>query len=436
MKNIRRIIALTLILLTAFSMSAITSFAEDGEPALYEIYKDHKSFTMVASRKGSTASAPENTIASINAAENEGADIIEIDIRKTSDDVLILFEDESVTRMCADHGEKTVVAEMTYDEIKNLILLNGNGGENATVSTEKVPTLQSVFNMRKKSSYSTLIMKDKKKSLFMLDFSWELKDDIAKLVTDNKMENEVIFYIDDASAKEIAEWKKSLTFEPMIMTYFKGNVIFAATANVKDDAEFADGIHLATKNPYGVIFGETVQNTAYESEIRTMAAPCIPEICGSQAQDTEVWWDKLVSLGFNVILTDNVTGLRNYVDKSHNKALELDWAVNKYIAAWELPDFSQDKFFDYKRAYTNAAEKAENLNSRDMSRSYSDIVTAVYELKKSVNDINLNYKSFEDGTAGKTITPVTILLAALVIAVVTVAEIYVFRMKKKKGDKK
>ncbi len=436
MKNIRRIIALSLILITVFSISAITAYAEDDAPALYEIYKDHKSFTMVASRKGSTVTAPENTIASINAAENEGADIIEIDIRTTADGVLILFEDETVTRMCADYGEKTVVSEMTYDEIKKLNLLNGNGGENATVSGKKVPTLEEIFKDRKLSYLSSSSVITKQRALFMLDFDWSIRDKISNLVIENKMENEVIFYIDDASAKEIAEWKKVLPFEPMIMTYFKGNVIFAATANVKEDAEIADGIHLATKNPYGVIFGETVQNTAYEAGVRTMAAPCIPEICGSQAQDTEVWWDRLVSLGFNVILTDNVAGLRNYVDKSHNKALELDWAINRCIGQWELPDFTLDKFFDYKRAYTNAAEKAENLMSRDMSRSYSDIVTAVYELEKAVNDINLNYKAFEDGSAGKTITPVTILLAALVIAVVTVAEIYVFRMKKKKGDKK
>lgn len=436
MKNIKRLLALTLILLTVFSMSVITVHAADSTPALHEIYKDHTSFTMVASRKGSTANAPENTIASIKTAEDEGADIIEIDIRKTSDDVLILFEDETVTRTTSDYGEKTVIAEMTYNEIKKLTLLSGNGGENATISAEKVPTLQDVFDMRKESSYSNIILKTKKKSLLMLDFDWELKDSIAKLVAENKMENDVIFYIDDASANEVAEWKKTLSFEPMIMTYFKGNVIFAATANVKNDAEYADGIHLATKNPYGVIFGETVQNTAYEAGIRTMATPCIPEICGSQAQDTEVWWDKLVSLGFNVILTDNVAGLRNYVDKSHSKALELEQAINKYITGWKLPDFTQDKFFDYKRAYTNAAEKAETLMSRDISRAYSDIATAVYEIEKAVNDININYKSFEDGTAGKTITPVTIFLAALVIAVVTVAEIYVFRMKKKKGDKK
>ena len=439
MKNFRKLLSVILATISIISVCTIFASAETNEPELFEIYKDHTGYTMVAARKGSTKNAPENSIAAIQNAENEGADIIEIDIRATSDGVLILMEDETVTRTTCNYDEDTVVAEMTYDEIKDLTLLMGHGGKNADVSAEKVPSLQAVFDMRKSSSYLNIINKVKKKSLFMLDFEWALRDDIAKLVADNNMQNDVIFYINDASADEIAEWKESLSFEPMIMSYFKGNVIFAATANVKEDSAFTDGIHLATKNPYGVIFGENVQNTAYDSGIRTMASPCMPEICGSEMQDTEIWWDKLVSIGFNIILTDDVKGLREYVDNCGNKALELESAIKKYITNWELPDFKQDKFLDYKRAYTNAADKAETLINRDKSRSFSDIATAVYELQKAAEDININYDSFEDGSAGKTITPVTIILAILAVAAVTVAEIYVFRMKKtekKKSSKK
>ncbi len=439
MKNIRKLLSIILIIISVCSVLTIVAYAEDDTPPLHEIYKDHTGYTMVVARKGSTNNAPENSIAAIQNAENEGADIIEIDIRATSDGVLILMEDETVTRTTYNYDEDTVVAEMTYDDIKDLTLLMGHGGKNAAFSAEKVPSLQDVFDMRKNSSYLNVINKTKKKSLFMLDFEWTLRNDVAKLVADNNMQNEVIFYIDDASADEIAEWKESLSFEPMIMSYFKGNVIFAATANVKEDAAYADGIHLATKNPYGVIFGEKVQNTAYDSGIRTMASPCMPEICGSEMQDTEIWWDKLISIGFNVILTDDVKGLREYVDNCERNVSELDSAIDKYITNWELPDFKQDKFLDYKRAYTNAADKAETLITRDKSRSFSDIATAVYELRKAAEDIDLNYDSFEDGSAGKTITPVTIILAILAVAAVTVAEIYVFRMKKtekKKSSKK
>ena len=432
MKNLRRLFAFSLIFVIFLSISAFSASAEDELPPLYEIYKDHKSFTMVASRKGYFAYAPENSLSAIRAAENSGADIIEIDIRTTADGVLILMEDETVTRTCYGYGENTVVSEMTYDEIKNLKLLFGQGGVNAKQTDETVPTLEDIFKDRKMDYLSSSSLYTEQKALLMLDFDWSIRDKISNLVIENAMQNEVIFYIDDASPEEISAWKETLPFEPMIMTYFKGNVIFAATANIKNDAEIADGIHLATKNPYGVIFGETVQNKAYESKIRTMATPCTPEICGTIMQDTEVWWDYLVSAGFNVIMTDNVAALRTYVDNSHNiKALELEFAISECIRNWELPDFNQDKFLDYKRAYTNAAEKAENLMSRDMSRAYSDIVTAVYELRKATADIDLNYNEFENGTAGLTITPVRILLCIAAVAVVLVAEIYVYKKKRK-----
>lgn len=432
MKNLKRLFALMLTLSAVFSILLINASAEDELPPLYEIYKDHTSYTMVASRKGCFYYAPENSLPAIRAAENSGADIIEIDIRTTADGILILMDDETVERTCYGYGENTVVSEMTYDEIKKLKLLGGQGGENAAKTEETVPTLEEVFKDRKMYYLSSSALNPEQKALLMLDFDWSIRDKISNLVIENKMENEVIFYIDDAKPDEISAWKETLPFEPMIMTYFKGNVIFAATANVKKDAEIADGIHLATKNPYGVIFGETVQNKAYESKIRTMATPCTPEICGTIMQDTEVWWDYLVSAGFNVIMTDNVAALRTYVDNSHNiKALELEFAISECIRNWELPDFNQDKFLDYKRAYTNAAEKAENLMSRDMSRAYSDITTAVYELRKAVSDIDINYDAFEDGTAGMTVTPIRILLCIAAVAVVIVAEIYVYRKKKK-----
>ena len=432
MKKLRRLFALVFTLSAVFSISLINVSAEDDRPPLYEIYKDHTSYTMVASRKGYFAYAPENSLSAIKAAENSGADIIEIDIRTTADGVLILMEDKTVTRTCYGYGENTVVSEMTHNEIKKLNLLGGQGGINAEKTEETVPTLEDVFKDRKMYYLSSSELNPTQKALLMLDFDWSIRDKISNLVIQNKMENEVIFYIDDAKPDEISAWKETLPFEPMIMTCFKGNVIFAATANVKKDAETAQGIHLATKNPYGVIFGETVQNKAYESGIRTMASPCTPEICGTIMQDTEVWWDHLVSAGFNVIMTDNVSGLRKYVDDSHNiKALELEFAINECIRNWNLPDFNQDKFFDYKHAYTNAAEKAETLMSRDMSRSFSDIATAVYELRKATEDIDLYYNEFEDGTAGMTVTPVRILLCIAAAAVVLVAEIYVYKKKKK-----
>lgn len=418
---------LTIIILCSFS--AVVK-AQGTGISLTEIYKNHNDKTMIVSDKGNTASAPENSLMAIHNAENAGADIIKIDVRTTADGVLILMADETVERTCYGYGENTVVSEMTYDEIKKLNLLGGEGGYGAKNTTLTVPTLEEVFKDRKMYYLSSSALHPEEKALFMLDFDWSIRDEISNLVIQNKMENEVIFYIDDTSPDEIANWKETLPFEPMIMTYFKGNVIFAATANVKKDAEIADGIHLATKNPYGVIFGETVQNKAYESKIRTMATPCTPEICGTIMQDTEVWWDYLISAGFNVIMTDNVAGLKAYLDDCSKKENALEKYFYDNIKGYSLPDFNSDKFLDYKRAYNNALDFTLSVLN-DKSSARSDIVTARYEIQKAYNDIHANYSELEKGTAGMTVTPVRILLCIAAVAVVLVAEIYVYKKKKK-----
>lgn len=427
----KRLSAVLLIIIMIMSFAVISANAADNSGyTISDDYRNHNGNTLIVARKGDCTTAAENSLMAIHEAENSGADIIEIDVRVTADGVLILMEDETVTRTCSGYGENTVVAEMTYDEISALTLLGSHGGHGAKNTTLTVPTLEDVFKDRTMYYLSSSAAETKQKALFMLDFDWSIRDKISNLVIENSMQNEVIFYIDDAKPEEISQWKDSLPFEPMVMTYFKGNVIFAATSNIRNDAEVADAIHLATKNPYGVIFGESVHDTAVESGIRTMATPCIADICGSQIQDTEVYWDYLISVGFNVIMTDDVKGLRAYLDdcKAKEKVLE-DYFYNT-AKTWTVPDFNSDKFLDYKRAYSNAYDKMLNILD-DNSSSRSDIVTAGYEMEKAIADINANYNDLSQGTAGMTVTPVRILLCVAAVAVVVIAEVYVYKKKKK-----
>ena len=234
MKRFIKILSLALAVITMLSL-AVTSAAAEEKAGLYEIYKDHTSYTMVASRKGICRQLPENSLDAIRQAERDGADIIEIDVRATLDGVLILMADETVIRTTYNYGAKTVVAEMTYDEIKPLRLLSGQGGHGAEKTGKTIPTLESVFTDRLISaSSSASAFSETDNALLMLDFDWEIRDLIVALVEEHNMQNEVIFYIDGVKPAVIQQWKKTLNFEPMLMTYFKGNVIFAATANVKE----------------------------------------------------------------------------------------------------------------------------------------------------------------------------------------------------------
>lgn len=77
--------------------------------------------------------APENTIAALEMAWEMGADSIEVDVRETSDGVLVLMHDSTVDRTTNGTGR---VDEMTLAEIKALTAYSFN----PAVPAQTVPT--------------------------------------------------------------------------------------------------------------------------------------------------------------------------------------------------------------------------------------------------------------------------------------------------------
>jgi len=67
--------------------------------------------------RGYSAAYPENTFASIQAAVDAGADVIETDLRMTADGKVVLIHDESVERLADGSGK---IAEMTYHDLSQL----------------------------------------------------------------------------------------------------------------------------------------------------------------------------------------------------------------------------------------------------------------------------------------------------------------------------
>ncbi len=397
----------------------VTSFAADESRISNKskCYRDVDGEFMIASDGGDTSEYPENSISAINSAVLKGADIIKIYVRQTADSVLILMRDNTLERTCHGASSENVVSEMTFEQISKFNLLKSKGGCGAAKTSESVPTLEAVLKLNPDC-------------LIMIDFDWEIKDSVYKLVADYDMLESVIFYIDDEKPSSTADWKKTLGYDIMTMSYFKGNVIFSSISNVKKAAEASQAIHLASKVPYAVNFGKGVQNTAYNGGLRTMASVCTPELCGTIMTDTEKWWDYLFSSGISIILTDRISELSAYLDGAQEKYDKLKKVYAELVENWTLPDFNSDNYHDYKLAYTNAEEKARLLLSKK-SCSESEAEQAAFELKKAYDDINTNYELFEKGVAGLTITPIRVFLAIAVIAAAVSAEIYIFKKKKK-----
>ena len=65
--------------------------------------------------RGARAYAPENTLASFKKALEIGVDAIELDVRKTKDNQIVVIHDEDVKRTTNGEG---LVCELTLKEIK------------------------------------------------------------------------------------------------------------------------------------------------------------------------------------------------------------------------------------------------------------------------------------------------------------------------------
>ena len=72
---------------------------------------------LIIGHRGAAGIAPENTIDSIQAAIDAGADIIEFDVRLTQDNELILIHD---ARLLRTHDLKEAVANLTYADLAEL----------------------------------------------------------------------------------------------------------------------------------------------------------------------------------------------------------------------------------------------------------------------------------------------------------------------------
>ena len=89
--------------------------------------------------RGSSARAPENTLASVEAAVEDEADFAEIDIQPASDGTLVVMHDQSLKRTT---GVDRTVAQMTGAEIG---ALDAGSSFGAAFKGEPVPTLDDVL---------------------------------------------------------------------------------------------------------------------------------------------------------------------------------------------------------------------------------------------------------------------------------------------------
>jgi len=98
----------------------------------------------IVSHRGAWHGAPENSLAAIAAAIEAGYDVVEIDIRRSADGQFFLLHDDTLLRMA---GIDVAPETMTLDALMQLTLRDRDGGPDAPMTAERVPSLAQVFEL-------------------------------------------------------------------------------------------------------------------------------------------------------------------------------------------------------------------------------------------------------------------------------------------------
>ncbi len=96
----------------------------------------YSTWVNITAHRGDSANAPENTMAAIKLANENGADIVEIDVRQTQDGKYILMHDENLSRTT---GVNERVGKVDYEYI---LTLDAGSHFSEEYKGEKIPTLE------------------------------------------------------------------------------------------------------------------------------------------------------------------------------------------------------------------------------------------------------------------------------------------------------
>lgn len=116
---------------------------DDKASSLIEILNDSNSNRiMIVAHRGDWRNAPENSLQAIQNCIDMGIDMVEIDVRKTKNDVLILMHDQTLNRTTTGKG---LVSEWSLDSLQTLYLKNGINQP----TKHKIPTLKEALELIK-----------------------------------------------------------------------------------------------------------------------------------------------------------------------------------------------------------------------------------------------------------------------------------------------
>lgn len=235
---------------------------------------------------------PENSLKTIEHCIASGADILELDIRETKDQQLVIFHDKTLNRTTNGEGN---VAEISLEELKKLRLKHQD-----IVTDFTVPTLDEVLKLAKGKVYLDL------------DIKLESEDSykrIVDLLRQHQMEEEVLLFLYDKL--DIERMHKLAPKTPILArVYNKEDIAFVKKY------PFIRFIHIDEKCYDADLMKELI-NQGYFVWLNSLGKFDQEEVSGRKGFAT--FFNQYQHV--NIVQTDYAQQLKQYLKSTHKNGL-------------------------------------------------------------------------------------------------------------------
>ncbi|WP_436486456.1 glycerophosphodiester phosphodiesterase family protein [Chitinophaga sp. ARDCPP14] len=176
----------------------VTAQQKTPADAILDEFKHHPEHIMVAAHRASHNKYPENSLAAVKEAVEQGIDIVEIDLHETKDHILVLMHDETITRTTGKPGK---VRDYTYHELQQFPLLF-----KGKPTTETIPSFEQVLKITKGRIIVDVDFKEESEPAARQAFAQ---------IAAHGMEEQVLFFIyDHHTAPTLYSWNPEIPVMP------------------------------------------------------------------------------------------------------------------------------------------------------------------------------------------------------------------------------
>lgn len=307
-------------LLSLFLSSLLVSanaLAQDYTNHLLQKLEHASDYVMVVAHRGDWREAPENSLQAYENCIRMGVDMLEIDIQRTSDGVLVVMHDEYVDRTTDGSGK---ISNLTFARIKQLGLKSQHA---AWITRHKVPTLEEVLNLAKG------------RILINIDKGYDYYDQVLELAEKTGTTQQIVIKSSNPAAKVLADHPKimeQITYMPVV-TLSSAD----APSNIANQLKLKPKMMECCFDTYNSQV-ENLLNTIRDHGVKVFVNTLWPNLCAGHDDDRAVEmeqpdqaWGWVLEQGTRLVQTDRPRQLLQYLRDRHLHSITHTYEDGKCI---------------------------------------------------------------------------------------------------------